>query len=350
MHRFGLIGCGHIARRHADILSSGAVEGAVLGAVCDIVPERARVLGETYGVPYFNDLAQLFARGDVDVACVLTPSGLHHDHCLAAAAAGKHVVVEKPMALRIDDADAMIRACIDAGVRLFVVKQLRFHAPVVMARQALEANRFGRLVLGSVRVWWRRDQAYYDSAEWRGTWALDGGVLMNQAIHYIDLLQWFFGPAKGVRAIGRTALLDVEVEDTAVGIIEFSNGALATVEATTAARPVGVEGSLSILGERGTVLIGGLAADRIDLWNFGDSEVGTQALSQEADPNVAPSQGHRDFYAHVVKCLENGGSGIDGREARKSLEIAAALYESMETGQTVRLDNVCGHSALGRRQ
>lgn len=350
MQSIGLIGCGHIARRHADLLSSGAVAGASLTAVCDIRPERARSFGERYGTPYFTDLTEMLAHTDLDVACVLTPSGLHHDHCVAVAAAGKHVVVEKPMALRLDDADAMIRACNEAGVRLFIVKQFRFHVPVAWTREALEAGRFGKLVLGSARVWWRRDQGYYDEADWRGTWSLDGGVLMNQAIHYIDLLQWFMGPVKAVRAVGRTSVLDIEVEDTAVAWLEFENGAVATIEATTATRPAGVEGSVSILGEGGSVVIGGMAADRMQLWAFSDAGAGDEAAFEAANPQAVPGYGHKAYYDHVVRCLEEGAPGVDGSEGRKSLQIVAALYQSIETGKAVDLRSVAGHSILGRRQ
>jgi UDP-N-acetyl-2-amino-2-deoxyglucuronate dehydrogenase len=351
MLRFGLIGCGHIARRHAQLLGGGAIDGAKLTAVCDIEPDRARVMAETYDVAWTTNIADLLARDDVDIVSVLTPSGLHHDHAIAAAAAGKHVVVEKPMALRLDDADAMIRACDDAGVRLFVVKQCRFHVPVEKTREAFVTGRLGKPVLASVRVWWRRDQAYYDRDGWRGTWALDGGVLMNQAIHHIDLLQWFMGPATAVRCAGRTRLLDIETEDTASGTIEFESGALGTIEATTATRPKGVEGSFSILGDGGTVVIGGMGADRLERWAFADARAGDDmAVERYVNPADYPGYGHKAYYDHVVSCIEHSTvAAVDGREGRKSLELAAALYESMETGQTVRLPSRGAHSLLGVR-
>jgi UDP-N-acetyl-2-amino-2-deoxyglucuronate dehydrogenase len=351
MLRFGLIGCGHIAQRHAQLLGGGAIEGAKLTAVCDVVPDRARALAETYNVPFVTDIAELLARDDVDVVSVLTPSGLHHDHAIAAAAAGKHVVVEKPMALRLDHADAMIAACEEAEVRLFVVKQCRFHVAVAKTREAFVAGRLGKPVLASVRVWWRRDQSYYDQDGWRGTWALDGGVLMNQAIHHIDLLQWFMGPATAVCCAGRTRLLDIEAEDTVVGTIEFESGALGIIEATTATRPKGVEGSFSILGEGGTVVIGGMAADRIDRWAFADPVPADETAAERyVNPADYPGYGHKAYYDHVVRCIEQGSAdAVDGREGRKSLELAAALYESIETGGTVRIPSDGAHSLLGVR-
>src|SRR3954466_16028466 len=183
----------------------------------------------------------MLARDDIDAVAVLTPSGMHPQHAIACARAGKHVVVEKPMALRLQDGDDMIRACDEAGVKLFVVKQNRFNVSIVKAREALDAGRFGHLVLGTVRVRWCRDQEYYDQDAWRGTWALDGGVLSNQASHHVDLLQWMFGPVESVFAKTSTALGDIEAEDTAVVVLKFRSGALGIIEATTATRPVDLE-------------------------------------------------------------------------------------------------------------
>ena len=249
MIKFGLLGCGRIAKRHSDLLGGGHIAGAELVAVCDEVRERADAIAAKFGVPPLR-LDDLLARNDIQAVSVLTPSGMHPRHAIAVAKAGKHVIVEKPMALRLEDADAMIRACDEAGVKLFVVKQNRFNVPVVKAREALEAGRFGRLVLGTVRVRWCRDQSYYDQDKWRGTWAYDGGVLSNQASHHVDMLEWFFGDVVSVHARAVTALVNIEAEDTAVATLKFRNGALGIIEATTAIRPKDLEGSLSILGEK----------------------------------------------------------------------------------------------------
>lgn len=340
MIKFGLLGCGRIAKRHAELLGTGQIAGAELAAVCDIVPERARDYGERFGVPWFSNPEDFLASDAFGVVSILTPSGMHAEHTIAVAAAGKHAVVEKPMALRLDDADAMIRACDVAGVKLFVVKQNRFNVPVVKAREALDAGRFGKLVLGTIRVRWCRDQGYYAQDAWRGTWAQDGGIMTNQASHHIDLLEWFLGRVESVHARSITALVDIEAEDTAVATLKFANGALGIIEATGATRPKDLEGSLSVLGSGGSVVIGGFAVNEITAWNFveplpEDEEIKTRFSVNP--PNVY-GYGHQAYYEHVVDSLTNGSAAlVDGLEGRRSLELINALYESIETGKEVRL-------------
>jgi len=267
---FAFIGCGRIAKKHAELLVSSNIEGAKLVAVCDIKTERAKTFGERYGVPWFSDMhAMMQSVGEqVNVVSVLTESGNHAKHTMELSRYGRHIVVEKPMALRLEDADAMIQACDKAGVKLFVVKQNRYNLPVQKLREAMEQGRFGKLVLGTVRVRWCRPQGYYDQDAWRGTWAMDGGVFTNQASHHIDLLEWMMGEPESVFARSATALVDIETEDTGVAVIKFRNGALGIVEATTAARPSDLEGSISILGEKGTVEISGFAVNEMKTWNF----------------------------------------------------------------------------------
>jgi UDP-N-acetyl-2-amino-2-deoxyglucuronate dehydrogenase len=340
MIRFGLLGCGRIAKRHSELLGGNHIQGASLVAVCDPVRTRADAIASKFSVPALYDIDDFLAGKDIDAVAVLTPSGMHPKHVIACAKAGKHVVVEKPMALRLQDADDMIRACDEAGVKLFIVKQNRFNVPVLKAREALEANRFGRLILGTVRVRWCRDQHYYDQDDWRGTWAYDGGVLTNQASHHVDMLEWFFGDVVSVHARAITALAKIETEDTAVATLKFRNGALGIIEATTAARPRDLEGSLSILGEKGTVEIAGFAVNQIKHWSFVDQ------LPSDADviekfsvnpPNVY-GFGHQAYYRHVIDCLVNQRAAlVDGLEGRKSLELVSALYESIETGKEVPL-------------
>jgi UDP-N-acetyl-2-amino-2-deoxyglucuronate dehydrogenase len=340
MIKIALLGCGRIAKRHSELLGGGHINGAKLVGVCDVIRERADAIGSRYGVPAYYDLERLLDQQDVDVVSVLTPSGLHPIHAIAVAKAGKHVVVEKPMALRLDDADAMIEACDAAGVKLFVVKQNRFNVPVVKAREALDAGRFGRLVLGTVRVRWCRDQSYYDQDAWRGTWAYDGGVLANQASHHIDMLEWFFGDVVSVHARAITALVKIEAEDTAIATLKFRNGALGIIEATTAVRPKDLEGSLSILGEKGAVEIAGFAVNQIRHWRFvSESDSDKQIIENYSvnPPNVY-GFGHQAYYQHVVDCLQNQSPAlVDGFQGRKSLELISALYESIETGREVAL-------------
>ena len=213
-----------------------------------------------------------------DVVSILTDSGSHADVTVELAPYGRHIVVEKPMALTLQDADAMIRACDANGIRLFVVKQNRFNVPIVKTREALEQGRFGKIVMGTVRVRWCRDQAYYDQADWRGRWATDGGVLSNQASHHIDVLEWMLGDVSSVFAMSRTALVDIEAEDTAVVLVRFVSGALGIIEATTATRPRDLEGSLSILGENGSVEVGGFALNLMKTWQFTTTEPGDEKV------------------------------------------------------------------------
>lgn len=351
MINIAIIGCGRIAKRHADLLGTGQIAGARLAAVCDIQEERAREFGSRYGVPAFRDIGEMLASPGIDAVSVLTPSGMHAEHSIQVARSRRHVIVEKPMALTLSDADAMIKACDDHGVRLFVVKQNRFNVPVVKAREALDAGRFGRLVLGTVRVRWCRDQSYYDHDSWRGTWAQDGGVLANQASHHVDMLSWFMGEVESVHARGITALARIEAEDTAVATVKFRNGALGIIEATSATRPKDMEGSLSVLGSGGAVEIAGFSVNKIRTWQF------TESLATDADvvekfsvnpPNVY-GFGHQAYYEHVVDCLANGATAlVDGHHGKQSLELIMALYESIASGQEVKLPLQVKHCRLGR--
>lgn len=340
MINFALVGCGRIAARHSDLLGNGDIEGARLVGVCDIVKERALAVGRKFDVPYYTDMHEMMQTLDIDAVSVLTESGHHAEHVIELTKYGKDIVVEKPMALTLDDADAMIEACDSQDCRLFVVKQNRFNVPVIKLREALEKGRFGRLVMGTVRVRWCRTQEYYDQADWRGSWAMDGGVLANQASHHVDLLEWMMGDVDSVAAMARTALVNVETEDTAAVLLRFRSGALGIIEATTAVRPKDLEGSLSILGETGTVEIGGFAVNKMRHWNF------TELLSEDEDvkekfsenpPNVY-GFGHKAYYEHVVDCIrESKAQLVDGLEGRKSLELITAIYEAIETGQEVPL-------------
>jgi predicted dehydrogenase len=335
-----LVGCGRIAVRHAELLSGGQINGMSLGAVCDLKEERAKSFGQKHGVPWYTDMDAMLRRESPDVVAVLTESGYHAQHVIRLAPFGAHIVVEKPMALTLDDADRMIDACDRHNVRLFVVKQNRFNVPVMKLREALDAGRFGRLILGTVRVRWCRRQDYYDQDPWRGTWALDGGVLSNQASHHVDLLEWLMGEVDSVFATATTALARIEAEDTAVVCLRFRNGALGVIEATTATRPRDLEGSVSILGEHGTVEIGGFAVNQMKVWAFEQSDPGDEDVLSKFSVNPPSVYGfsHKAYYEHVVDCIANGTQQlVDGLEGRKSLELISAIYESIETGREVKL-------------
>lgn len=353
MLKFALVGCGRIARRHSELLGRGQIQGAKLVAVSDVVDERARAIAEPFGVPSFKDMDEMVVTSNPDVVVILTESGLHAEHAIRLAVHRKHLMVEKPMALTLGDADEMIRACDRNGIRLFVVKQNRFNVPVVKMREALDAGRFGKLVLGTVRVRWCRRQDYYDQDPWRGTWALDGGVLSNQASHHIDLLEWMMGEAQSVFAKAATALVDIEAEDTAVVVLKFRSGALGVIEATTATRPTDLEGSISLLGERGTVEIGGFAVNEMKVWKFEDPTAeDAHVLSKYSvnPPNVY-GFGHQAYYQHVVNCIQHGQPQlVDGLEGRRSLELISAIYESIETGREVPMRFAPHLCRLGQKE
>jgi UDP-N-acetyl-2-amino-2-deoxyglucuronate dehydrogenase len=338
--KFALIGCGAIARKHAHALQD-YVEGAEIGAFVDINPQRAQEFSSKYGAPAFGSVAEMMQalEGRIDVFSVLTPSGSHCDNVLDLVEYGRPIVVEKPMALRLDDADRMIEACDAHGVKLFVVHQNRYNLPIVKTREALEQGRFGRLVLGTVRLRWTRDQAYYDSEKWRGTWAHDGGVFMNQAAHHIDMLTWFMGHVESVRGMAATRLVKIECEDTGIACIRFNSGALGLLEATTATRPKDLEGSISILGEKGSVVIGGFFMNQLVTWNFDDKRPGDDEVFQTHGKNPADmGYNHGEYLSDVVSALQTKKAAlVDGLEGRKSLELITALYESIETNTDVPL-------------
>lgn len=340
MLKFALVGCGRIAKRHSELLGLNQIENASLVAVCDIVEEKAKALGEQFNIPYYTDMDEMMKKEDIDVVSVLSESGYHAKHVISLAKYGKHIVVEKPMALTLDDADAMIIECDKNNARLFVVKQNRFNVPVVKLKEAMDADRFGKLVLGTIRVRWCRDQNYYDQADWRGKWAMDGGVLTNQASHHVDLLEWMMGDVESVFAKSMTALVDIEAEDTAIVTLKFRNGALGIIEATTAVRPKDLEGSISVLGEKGTVEIGGFAVNKMLHWNFTNKLEGDDEVMEKYSvnpPNVY-GFGHQAYYENVVdSILNNKAHLVDGLVGRKSLELVTAIYESIETGKEVFL-------------
>ena len=353
MIHFALLGCGRIAKRHADVLGSGQIAGARLVAVADTDARRAKVIADRHSVAAFTSLDDMIENTSerIDVVCVLTPSGAHADHAIAVARHGKHVVVEKPMALRLADADQMIAECDQAGVKLFIVKQNRFNLPVRELRQALEAGRFGKLVLGSVRVRWCRPQAYYDQDAWRGTWAHDGGVFSNQASHHVDLLEWMMGDVESVFAMSTNASARIEAEDTGIVVVKFRNGALGTIEATTAVRPADLEGSLSVIGEKGSVEIAGFAVNQLRTWKFADDTetAGAESLARlsESPPNVY-GLGHVRVLENVVASLRDGlPPAVDGAAGRRSLELITAIYESIESGKEVKFPFTPRHSRLG---
>jgi len=342
--RFCVIGCGRVAGHHLQAISE--LPGAELAAVCDLVPERAQAYQQRFDVPGYTNYHEMLRREQVDVVNVITPSGMHPQHAIDVIRGyGKHVVVEKPMALRLGDAAAMKAAADSAGVKVFPVYQNRYNAPVRAIKAALADGALGKLAVGSVRLHWCRPQRYYGLSPWRGTWAMDGGAYTNQGIHYLDLLLHLMGDVDRLNSTTGTQLVNIEVEDTGVATLQFANGALGTVEITTAARPDDAEATISILGERGTAVIAGLAANRLAVWTP------DPALCETASEEIANAygNGHKPFLADVVREVAEGiPHPIGFTEGLRAIYLLNALYRSAEDGATVRPGDGLQSARLGR--
>ena len=275
----------------------------------------------------------------IDLVVVLTESGNHSKDVIKLAKYRKNIIVEKPMALNTNDAELMIHACNENKIKLFIVKQNRFNDAIVSLKDAIDDKKLGDLFLGTIRVRWSRNQTYYNQDSWRGTWKMDGGVLSNQASHHIDLLQWFMGPVESVFAKSKTALVNIEAEDTAVVILNFKSGALGVIEATTATRPSDLEGSISVLGSKGTVVIGGFAVNKVETWNIIGDSSSKDYLNE--NPKDVYGFGHIKFYQHLVDVIKHNYESkilVDGLEGKKSIKIINAIYESVRTNKEVRLN------------
>lgn len=353
---FGIIGCGMIADFHAKAIAD--VEGAELVCCFDLSKERADALAEKYGIRGYDNLDAMLADPDLDVVTIGTPSGAHRDPAVAAAKAGKHVIVEKPLEITLEKCDDIIRACEENNVTLSTIFPSRFHAPSNKIKNAIESGRFGRLTVGDAIVKWYRSQEYYDSGAWRGTWALDGGgALMNQAIHSVDLLTWLMGPVKEIRAqIAMLAHERIEVEDTAVATLMFENGALGIIEASTAIYP-GYLKRIEIHGSAGSAV---MEEEDIIKWDFAeeapvDAEIKAAMEGSisggggAADPSAIGHHGHAHQFADVVDAINTGRKpAIDGHEGRRSVEIILAIYAAAESGEGVKLP-LAGDPALKSR-
>ena len=338
--RFALVGCGNIAKKHCHVIQNYLDNSEIVG-FCDVKIERARAFGDQYNIPAFSNIEDMMDNiGDqIDIINILTPSGIHAQNVKELAEYGKPLVIEKPIALRLDEADEILRVCDANNVRIFVVHQNRYNLPIVKAREAFEKGRFGKMVMGTVRLRWKRDQAYYDSADWRGTWAYDGGVFTNQASHHIDMLTWFMGPVATVKAVGITRLVDIECEDTGAAILRFTDGSLGIIEVTTATRPKDLEGSISILGEKGSVVIGGFFMNELITWEFEDRFPEDDEVFEKFGKNPE-GWGYNlgEYLRGVIDSIKNGKAAlVDGLEGRKSLELITAIYESIETGKEISL-------------
>ena len=335
--RISLVGCGRISRNHVDAISR--IDGLELVAASDEDAERAKSVAEPLGIPWFTSYEKMLDDVESDIVSICTPSGLHPAQGVLAANSGRHVVTEKPMAISLKAADELVQACDKKHVHLFVVKQNRLNEPVKMLKKAVETGRFGRLYMASCTVFWARPQDYYDQASWRGTWEFDGGAFMNQASHYVDLIQWLMGPVESVMAKTATLARKIETEDTGVAVLRFRSGALGVIEVTMLTYPKNMEGSITLLGEKGTAKIGGTAVNKVEHWEFADADPDDDRIrAMSSNPPNVYGYGHEGYYRNVLAVLRGDAKPeTDGRGGRKSLELILGIYESAKTGRDVPL-------------
>ena len=336
--KVALVGCGRIANNHFGAMEKHSDRMEVV-EVCDVDPIALEQAVKRTGAKGFINLGEMLKNSEADVVVLTTPSGLHPEQAIAVARAGKHVMTEKPMATRWHDGIAMVKACDEANVRLFVVKQNRRNATLQLLKRAVEQGRFGKVYSVALNVFWTRPQDYYDSAKWRGTWEFDGGAFMNQASHYIDLLDWIVGPVESVMAYTGTLARDIEVEDSGVAAIRWRSGAMGTLNVTMLTYPKNMEGSITILGEKGTVRIGGVAVNEVLTWEFSESHEDDEKIKSASYETISVyGFGHPLYYDNVIQTLRGEAEAeTDGREGLKSLELLIAMYLSSRDGKRIAL-------------
>jgi UDP-N-acetyl-2-amino-2-deoxyglucuronate dehydrogenase len=335
--RIAVIGCGRISKKHFESIMVHQKQ-LELVAICDNDKNTLAINKNEYKVNSYLDLELMLKSEDLDLVAICTPSGIHANQACLCAQYGVHVMTEKPMATRWQDGLRMVRACEDADVRLFVVKQNRKNSTLQLLKRAITENRFGKIYSVHINVFWTRPQEYYDQAKWRGTWEFDGGAFMNQASHYVDLLDWLIGPIDKVQSMMSTTR-NIEVEDTGVLNVRWRNGAIGSMSVTMLTYKENLEGSIIILGENGTVKVGGVAVNEIQQWQFKSSEKYDQQVEDASYQTTSIyGFGHPLYYKNVIDTI-NGDSlaETDGREGLKSLEILIAAYLSSRDDRTITL-------------
>lgn len=336
--RAGLVGCGRIAKNHFGSIAAHA-DDIELVAVCDTNPQALQAAKLEHGVPAYARLDDMVQHEKLDLVILCTPSGLHAQQAILSAQHGVHVLTEKPMATRWQDGLDMVRACDAAGVHLFVVKQNRKNATLQLLKRALTEERFGKIYMVNINVFWTRPQDYYDAAKWRGKWEMDGGAFMNQASHYVDLLEWLIGPVADLQAMTATLARNIEAEDTGVVNVRWRSGALGSMSVTMLTYPKNLEGSITVLGEKGTVRIGGVAVNDIQAWDFADvKDYDAQVRAANYETTSVYGFGHPLYYKNVVDVLRGQAEpDTDGRSGLKSLELLIGIYLSARDRQMVSL-------------
>lgn len=336
--RVGIVGCGRISKNHFGSIEAHTDEMELV-AVCDINQEILVAHREKYTVPGYLYLEEMMQKEKLDLVVLCTPSGLHSEQAQLIAKYGGNVMTEKPMATRWHDGVRMVKACDEARVHLFVVKQNRHNATLQLLKNAIEKRRFGRIYMVNINVFWTRPQEYYDSAKWRGTWEFDGGAFMNQASHYVDLLDWLVGPIESLQAYTATLERNIEVEDTGVASIKWRSGALGSMNVTMLTYPKNLEGSITILGEKGTIRVGGVAVNEIQHWEFDEAHADDEKVKNaNYETTSVYGFGHPWYYKNVVDVLRaRAEPETDGREGLRSLEVLIATYISARDGKRVSL-------------
>lgn len=336
--RFSVVGCGRISKNHFISLNQ-LKDDVELVAVCDTDESALKRASTEFSVQGYSDLATLLKDSPCDIVTLCTPSGLHSEQAIKALEAGRNVLTEKPMATHWSDGLAMVVAAKKANRRLFVVKQNRLNPTLQLLKEALRLGRFGRVYMVTVNVFWTRPQDYYDQAPWRGTWKLDGGAFMNQASHYVDLLDWLVGPIASLQAYTGTLARKIEAEDTGVVAFRLKNGGMGSMNVTMLTYPKNLEGSITIIGEKGTVRIGGLAVNEIQHWQFSETHPMDERLKEASyETTSVYGIGHPLFYRNVVDCLNGSAQALtDGNEGLKSLELLIAIYRSAKNHSPINL-------------
>lgn len=335
--RIAVVGCGRISKNHFGSIEQLESEFELI-AVCDNQPDVLEKHSKEFNVPGYLSIDELLKNEELDLVTLCTPSGLHAAQTIKAAKAGVHVITEKPMATKWEDGIAMVKACDEANVKLFVVKQNRRNTTLQLLKRAIDEKRFGEIYMVHLNVFWTRPQEYYDRAAWSGTWDMDGGAFMNQATHYVDLMHWLIGPVEKVHAMTSTHR-DIDVEDTGVVNIKWRNGALGSMAVTMCTYPKNLEGSIVILGEKGTVRIGGVAVNDIQEWIFEDEkDYDNNIESANYQTTSVYGFGHPPYFQNVADVLRGKATPeTDGREGLKSLELLISTYRSARDGKEIGL-------------
>jgi UDP-N-acetyl-2-amino-2-deoxyglucuronate dehydrogenase len=335
--KFAIVGCGRIFKKHSEVFKSKNITGIKLVSVCDVNINKAKLASSQMKVPYYKNMDKMMKFENPDVVVILTESGNHFKHIKRLSKYKKNIIVEKPLALKTSHAKKIIQIAKRNNIKIFVVKQNRFNLPIVKLKEAFDKKRFGKIFMGTVRVRWCREQSYYNHDKWRGTKKYDGGVYANQASHHIDMLLWFLGKVKSVYAKGIKAIADIECHDTVIAILKFKSGAIGSIEATTATRPKDLEGSISILGNKGSVVVGGYAMNKINDWHFAKSKKIDKNIEKFSNsPKTVYGFGHLEFYKNIINHLQfDEKITITLEEGLDTVKVIEAISESINKNKEI---------------